>query len=292
MKKVSLRAIMAALAIVTISTAFTACGNNESIGNTETSGLITLAGSTALQPLADQSGRKFSEKYPNALINVQGGGSGTGIRLVYEGTAEIGNSDVYAEKKLDKEKAKELVDHKVCAIGFAVVVSNDVKIDSLTKSQIQDIFSGKITNWKEVGGENQKIEVFHRSKGSGTRAAFKDTVMGGIEENDAVGQIQDSNGAVEKSMESTKGSISYLALSALTSDTAKKNIRTLKIEGIEATKEKITTGEYPFWSYEHMYTKGEAKDLTKTFLDYMVSDENKPIVEKMGYIPISDMKIK
>lgn len=297
MKRKSLRAIMAALAITVVAGGFVGCGGNKEAGNTsqgtqEITGSITLAGSTALQPLAEQAGKKFTEKNSKATINVQGGGSGTGLKLVSDGTADIGNSDVLAETKLDAAKAKELVDHKVCAIGFAVVVNKDVKVDNLTKDQIQKIFTGEITNWKELGGDDLAINVINRTKSSGTRATFKDTVMGGKDEKEGLGTTQDSNGAVEKSIVSTKGAVSYLALSALTSEEAKQNVKMLKIEGVDATKENITTGKYPFWSYEHMYTKGEAKDLSKTFIDYMMSSESAPLVEKLGYIPAGDMKTK
>ncbi|MBV7271918.1 phosphate ABC transporter substrate-binding protein [Clostridiaceae bacterium UIB06] len=296
MKKKSLKVIIAAMAITVMAGAFVGCGSkqeasNSGSSNKQVSGSITLAGSTALQPLAEQAGKQFTQKNSGATINVQGGGSGTGLKLVSEGTADIGNSDVAAETKLDKDKAKELVDHKVCAIGFAVVANSDVKVENLTKDQIQKIFTGEITNWKQVGGDDLSISVINRTKSSGTRATFKDTVMSGKDEKEGLGITQDSNGSVEKSITSTKGSISYLALSYITED-VKKNLKVMKIDGIEANKENITTGKYPFWSYEHMYTKGEAKDLAKAFIDYMGSEENKALVEKLGYIPSSDMKVK
>lgn len=291
MKKSKLKLIIAALAVTVMAGAFAGCGSKTSTETDVNSGSITLAGSTALQPLAEQAGKKFTEKNSKASINVQGGGSGTGIKLVSEGTADIGNSDVAAETKISKEKAAELVDYKVCAIGFAIVVNKDVKVTSLTKQQIQDIFTGKVTNWKQVGGEDLKIEVIHRAKSSGTRATFKDTVMGGVDENDGIGTMQDSNGNVEKAIASTKGAISYLALSYLT-DEVKKSITPIQIDNIDATKANIVTGKYSFWSYEHMYTKGEAKGLAKSFIEYMTSEENKGLIESLGYIPASDIQTK
>lgn len=295
MKKRSLKVIIAAMAITVVAGAFVGCGSKQEAAKPESSktasGSITLAGSTALQPLAEQAGKKFTEKNSGATINVQGGGSGTGLKLVSEGTADIGNSDIAAETKLGADKAKELVDHKVCAIGFAMVINKDVKVDSLTKDQIQKIFTGEITNWKEVGGDDEAINLIHRPGSSGTRATFKNTVMGGKDEKDSLGITQDSNGSVEKSIESTKGSISYLALSYLT-DEVKKNVKVVKIDGVEANKDNITSGKYSFWSYEHMYTKGEAKDLSKAFIEYMTSEENRPLIEKLGYIPASDIKTK
>lgn len=297
MKRNSLRTLTAAVTIVMAAGLLGGCASTNTANNQPTaqskeiSGSITAAGSTALQPLCEATSNTFTQKNQNASISVQGGGSGSGLKFVSEGTADIGNSDVTAESKLSKDKAKELIDHKVCVIGFAIVVNKDVKVDSLTKKQIQDIFTGKITNWKELGGDDEKINVVNRTKSSGTRATFKDTVMDGKDEKDGLGTSQDSSGAVQKTLTSAKGSISYLALSYI-SDEVKKSIKVLKINEIEPNKGNIVTGRYPFWSYEHMYTKGEAKGLAKAFIEYMTSDDNKAVIEKLGYIPMGDMKVK
>ncbi|HSN58996.1 MAG TPA: substrate-binding domain-containing protein, partial [Clostridiaceae bacterium] len=126
-------------------------------------------------------------------------------------------------------------------------------------------------------------------KSSGTRATFVDTVMGGVDENDAVGTMQDSSGSVEKAIADKKGAVSYLAMSYIT-EAVKANVTPIKIDGVEASKENIIAGTYSFWSWEHMYTKGEAAGATKAFLDFMVSDENKALVEQLGYIAASDLK--
>lgn len=254
--------------------------------SSEVSGSITAAGSSALLPLVEQAASQFMRKNPNAKINVQAGGSGTGLKLVSEGTVEIGNSDIFAEEKLDADKAKELVDHKVCVVGFATVVNPDVKVDNLTKQQLVDIFTGKITNWKEVGGNDQKIVILNRPASSGTRATFKKYALDGQEEAQGIALTEESSGAIKKAIADTPGSISYLALSYVDN-----SVKALKLDGIEPTVENITSGKYPIWSYEHMYTKGEPTGLTKAFLDYMVSDEVKSLVTELGYIPISDMKV-
>ncbi|WP_027623339.1 phosphate ABC transporter substrate-binding protein PstS family protein [Clostridium lundense] len=295
MKRKSLKAIITALAITMTTGVFVGCGAGEkkepAKQEGKISGTITSVGSTALQPLVEQVAKNFKEKNPSATINVQGGGSGAGLNQVAEGTVQIGNSDVTAESKLkNAEIVKQLVDHKVCAIGFAMVTHKDVKVDSLTKEQIQGIFTGKYTNWNQVGAkESLPINLINRPKSSGTRAAFKDTVMNKIDEKEGLGTTQDSSGSVEKTVASTPGSISYLALSYLTAE-KRQNLKVLKIEGVEGTKENIVAKKYPFWSFEHMYTKGEPTGVTKAFLDYMVSDENKSVIEKLGYIPVTDIK--
>lgn len=295
MKKTGLKAIIAALSITLIAAAFVGCGNKEdnkeSTGNKkELSGSITASGSTALQPLAEQVSKKFSENNPDVTVNVQGGGSGTGLTQVSQGSIDIGNSDIFAEEKLKPEDAKALVDHKVAVVGFAVVTNNKVKVDNLTKAQLIDIFTGKITNWKDVGGDDMKIQLINRPKSSGTRATFKKYGLDGKDEAEGVGLQEDSSGLVQKTIQSTDGSIGYLALSYLTED-VKKSIKVLKLDGLEANKDNITAGKYPIWSYEHMYTKGEPKEVAKAYLDYMTNDEVKPILNKLGYIPVKDMKV-
>lgn len=295
MKKTGLKAIIAALSITFVAGAFVGCGNKQSTdqgttNKSELSGSITAAGSTALQPLAEQVAKQFNEKNSGATVNVQGGGSGTGLTQVSQGSIDIGNSDIFAEEKLKAEDAKALVDHKVAVVGFAVVTNSKVKVTNLTKAQLIDIFTGKVTNWKDVGGDDMKIQIINRPKSSGTRATFKKYGLDGKDEVEGVGLQEDSSGLVQKTIQSTDGSIGYLALSYLTAD-VRKSINVLKLDGLDANKENITAGKYPIWSYEHMYTKGEPKALAKAYIDYMSNDEVKPILDKLGYISVKDMKV-
>ncbi|SFG82194.1 phosphate ABC transporter substrate-binding protein, PhoT family [Desulfotomaculum arcticum] len=248
-------------------------------------GSITAVGSSALQPLVEEAAKQFMASNPEAQVVVQGGGSGTGLSQVASGASDIGNSDVFAEEKLTPEEASQLVDHKVCVVGMAAVVNPDVKVDNLTQQQLIDIFTGKITNWKDVGGADVKVQLVNRPSSSGTRATFKAYALNGAEE--AQGIEQDSSGTVRKIISETPGAIGYLALSYLDG-----SVTTLKLDGVEPSEENIATGEYPVWAYEHMYTKGEATGLAKDFLDYMLSDEvQKSLVVDLGYIPSTDMKI-
>ncbi|HHW57681.1 MAG TPA: phosphate ABC transporter substrate-binding protein [Clostridia bacterium] len=271
---------------------FAACGSkqpqsqNPSSSSSNTSGTlsgnVTIAGSTALQPLVEQAAKLFMEKYSNVSITVQGGGSGTGLTQVAQGAIDIGNSDIFAEEKLDANTAKSLVDHQVAKVGFAVVVNKDITVDNLTQQQLVDIFTGKITNWKDVGGPDTKIVIINRPASSGTRATFKKVVLKGQEEAAGLALTEDSSGAVKKAVADTKGAISYLALSYVDN-----TVKALKYEGVEPTAQNIIDGKYPIWSYEHMYTKGEPTGVVKAFLDFMMSDEvQKNLIPKLGFIPI------
>lgn len=293
MKIKNFRLMVAALAVAMTAGIFTGCSSINEAGKpaatSESSGSITAAGSTALQPLAELGAKSFLDKNPGATVNVQGGGSGTGLKLVLEGSVEIGNSDIYAK---DKEgiDAAALKDHKVCVIGIAAVTNPKTKVESLTKQQLINIFTGKIKNWKEVGGADIKITIINRPKSSGTRATFKEFALDKKEE--AAGLTQDSSGSVEKAVKQTDGAISYLALSYFADAATKEGLNVLKIDGIEPTAENISTDKYKIWAYEHMYTKGEHTKLTKAYLDYMVSAEMKAGIIKLGYIPMADMKAK
>lgn len=275
---------------------FAGCGNTSSGETNKTteqvSGTILADGSTALLPLAQEIAKEFTAKNPDATINVQGGGSGTGLNDVSAGNAQIGNSDVFAEEKLPQNKASELVDHKVCVVGFAAVVNSKVQVDSLTKQQLIDIFTGKITNWKQVGGNDLKIVILSRPKSSGTRATFKKYALDNNEEAEGQALQQDTSGAVAQNVKSIDGAISYLASSYTFNKANLEGIKVLKYESVEMTSANIENGTYPVWSYEHMYTKGKATGLTDVFIKYISGSDAKATIKNLGYIPISDMKVK
>ena len=207
---------------------------------------ITVVGSSALQPLAETAAESFQTNNPGRFINVQGGGSGTGLSQVQAGAVQIGNSDVFAEEKNGVD-ADLLVSHKVATVGITPIVNNNVGITNLALEDLRDIFTGKITNWKEVGGKDQKIVLLNRANGSGTRNTFERWVLDGQTVKQS--QEQDSSGMVRQIVADTPGAISYVSFSYVTDE-----ITPVSIDGVAPTDENVMKNERVNWSYELIYT--------------------------------------
>ena len=252
------------------------------------SGEITYDGASSFQALVEAAGEKFMEENPDVIISGSGNGSGKGLTAVASGTVTIGNSDVFAETKLDESDAAKLVDYEVAVVGMGPVVSKNVTVDDLTLEQLKGIFSGTITNWKEVGGDDVTIVVLNRKAGSGTRATFEAAVFGN-EANEFKGDAElDKSGDVQTQLSSTDNAISYLDFSHF--DDSKFNA--IKVEGVEPKSENVYDNSFPIWATEHMYCAEDADEATTAFLEYMLSDDVQgSLVEEQGFIPVAEMKV-
>ena len=248
-------------------------------------GKITALGSTALQPVVDAAAKKFVAACSGATVDVQGGGSGTGLTQVFQGGADIGNSDVAAESKLKPEEASALVDHVVARQGWLMVANKDVTgVTSLTSQQATDIWTGKIVNWKDVGGPDLPIVLVLRPESSGTRAVFKAKVLGGAAEAAGQALTEDSSGAVAQAVGQTSGSTSVLAFAYYQANSG--TLLGIGLDGVDASVDNLTNGTYKLQDKGHMYTKGEADGLKKAFLDYMLSDDvQKTLLPSLFYAP-------
>jgi phosphate transport system substrate-binding protein len=248
---------------------------------------LTAAGSTALLPLVKGSAEAYQNSHPDVKISVTGGGSRVGITQVAAKAVDLGMSDILAKGFPD------LVDHRVCVIGFSVITNPGANVKNVSKKQLQDIFAGKVTNWKELGGADQKIVVINRPRSSGTRAVFTQTIMGDIPVNES-GLTEDATGTVITAVRSTPGAVSYAAFSGTKRFEGGhyvpvEGVTELSINGVAPTEEDVLQGKYPIWSYEHIYTNGVASKDASRFLAFISS--NSAIIHQLGYILIRDMKV-
>ncbi len=240
---------------------------------------ISAAGSTALQPLVQAAAQAYQAEHSDVKISVTGGGSRTGLSLVSSKSVDLGDSDILAVN------APDLVDHKVAVVGFAVVVNPASGVTNLTKKQIQDIFGGKVSNWKDVGGKDLAITVINRPPSSGTRAVFTKTLLGNATlANDTL--IEDATGTVVQKVKQSDGAVSYASFSGTHNQTG---ITEVSIDGVAATDDNVTTGKYPFWSYEHVYTNGPPNKDVSRFIAFLSSSSE--LLKKTGYIPVGSMKV-
>lgn len=275
-------ALIAALALAGCGQASQPQSQGSQTGKTADKKTVTAAGSTALQPLVAIASTEFMKNNQGIQVNVSGGGSFTGLNNVASGSVDIGNSDVFVTDEL---KDKGLVDHQVAVAPFLLITNKSVSVDNLTKEQMKDIFTGKITNWKDVGGNDQKISIIGRAKSSGSRATISKIVMDGQDFTPSAAS-QDSTGNLITGVAQTPGAIGYIDAAYL-----KDTVRALKYNGVAYSPEAVAGGQYPIYAFEHMYTKGEPTGNVKAFLDYMMSpDFQNKNVEKAGFLPVSKMK--
>ena len=248
-------------------------------------GSITAAGSTALMPLVQSVATKYQGKCPGANITVQGGGSKTGLGEVEAGTVQIGNSDVFANST-----QSDLVDHQVAVVVFVLVVNPDVTgVTNLTTAQIKSIYTGKTTNWKDLGGPDLPIVVVSRPTTSGTRATFKQYILGGTAESPAKSKnlTADTTKLVLQTVEQTNGAIGYATLGDSSQEGSKLVI--LNIDGNAPTPTLVESNTYKFWNIEHMYTKGQATGLAQSLINYMTSTDAATSASDLKFLLLKDM---
>ncbi len=245
--------------------------NNQSNLN----GSLQVVGSTSVQPLAEELAQEFIAQNQGIQIAVQGGGSGAGIKAASDGTAEIGNSS----RELKAEE-KGLYETVIARDGIAIVVNKENQVTNLSFEQLQKIYTGEYTNWKQVGGPDLAVVVVNREAGSGTRGAFEEIVLQKLQ-NTNQGLVQASTGAVQQTISVTKEAIGYISLGSLDQE----SVKTVTIDGIECNAVNILAGDYKVQRPFLMLTKEEPTGLVKTFLDWVTGPEGQKIVAG-DFIPV------
>ena len=242
-------------------------------------GTLRIAGGTAHIPTMKIIAKEIAKVAPNLKIAIAGGGSGVGIKKVGEGLVDIGNA---GRKASDKEIAKYgLVLHKWAIDGIAVVVNPVNPVHDLKPATIANIFSGKITNWKTLGGADMPIHLYTRDEASGTRKVFWKKVLhkGAIA---ATANFVTSNGAMKRAIAGDEMGIGYMSAGFIDASVAG-----VAIDGAAPTRDNIQQGKYPYARGLYSITKGEAKGTARTFIDYLLSDHvQHEIVPAKGFIPV------
>lgn len=239
---------------------------------------ITVAGSTSVQPLSEELAKAFMDKHQNVVVNVQGGGSSQGVKAAAEGVAEIGAA---SRNLKESEEPFGLTVHQVALDGIAIVVhpANEALTD-LTLEQVKQIYAGEITNWSDVGLNDGVIRVVTRESGSGTRGAFEDMVMGDEAKISEKAITQNSNGGVRTAVENDEAAIGYVSFGYLTD-----NVKSVRIEGVEATVDNVLNGTYEVSRPFNYLTTGEPQGAAKDYIDFVLSSEGQEIVAQ-DYIPV------
>ena len=241
------------------------------------SGTVTLAGSTSMQKLCEAMIESFEEAYPDITVTAEYTGSGAGLEALAGGKTDIGNA---SRSLKDGEKQSGAVENIVAIDGIAVITHKDNTVSDLTAQQLTDIYTGKITNWKDLGGADEAIVVLGREAGSGTRGAFEELLK--IEDQCAYAQELDSTGGVLAKVAATPGSIGYVSL-----DVVDDTVKALSLDGVAPTEENIVAGSYKLSRPFVMATLGtieEQNDLVKTWFNYVQSDEGQAVIKAMGLI--------
>lgn len=286
--------VLGVLAVLLLSAiALTGCGAKDT-GTTgtptsgqagdELEGTINIQGSDTMLNVGTAWSEAFMDANPGVEVSVQGGGSGTGIASLINGTVDFANSsrDI-KDEEVTEAKAKGItpVEFKVAIDGIAVIVNPANGVEALTIDQLGKIYRGEITNWKDVGGVDKRIVLLSRDSSSGTYEYFKEAVVGKDAEYAQTAKLLPSTQAIVDETKANDAAIGYVGLGYVTSD-----IKVVAVDGVKASIETAADGSYPISRYLYMYSKGEPTDLMQAYLDWILGADGQAVVAEEGFVPL------
>ncbi len=266
--------IAAVVAVCLTVVAFMGCG---SASGSNVKGNLSLAGSTSMEKLCEAMSESFMEANPGVTVTVEYTGSGAGLESLAAGSVDIGNA---SRGLKDGEKSSGSVENVVAIDGIAVITDKNNSVIDVSSEDLAKVYTGEVTNWSEIGGDDQPIVVIGREAGSGTRDAFEELL--GVKDACAYAQELDSTGAVLAKVSSTPGAIGYVSL-----DVVDSTVIGLMIDGVEPTEEQILAGKYMLQRPFVMATKGEISEqneVVQAWFAYVRSDAGKEVIKKVGLI--------
>ena len=281
-------ATTAQLSVAESSAAESTVAASSEVASTETtaglSGSISMVGSTSMEKLANALSEAFMEEYPDVTVTAEFVGSGAGIEAVTNGTADIGNS---SRSLKDEEKAAGVAENIVAIDGIAVCVDPANEVADLTKEQLTNIYNGTVTNWKEVGGEDLKIQVINRDEASGTREAFRTIVMDGAPF-DRRSAVLSGTGQVRDVVSRSRGAIGYISLGFVDSLNAKTSVKAVSVNHVEASEKTVASGGYPISRDLYFFVKGAPSQQAQDYIDYVTSEKMDKQIREAGFIPVTN----
>lgn len=261
-------------------------GTQEQGGTEELTGSITIEGSDTMVNLAQAWQEKFNEANPGVMIAVKGGGSGTGIAALINGTVDFANAsrEIKDEEKAQAtEKGINAVETKVAVDGIAVVVNPANSVGELTLDQLGKIYRGEIKNWKDVGGADKPIVLLSRDSSSGTYEYFKEEVVAKDDENAEFAKqakLLPSTQAIVDETKANPDAIGYVGLGYVVPE-----VKVVAVDGVAASLETAKDGSYVLSRGLYMYSNGEPADVMKAYIDWILGPDGQAVVADQGFVP-------
>lgn len=274
MKKRKFKVIIASLCISMMGIGFLGCGGSASKEEAK----ISVSGSTSVAPLMEKIAEEYQKENEGVTIEINQNGSSAGIKDATSGVSDIGMSS----RDLKDEEKKDVDENVIAYDGIAVITNSSNKIKNLTKEQIKNIFTGKITNWSEVGGDNKEIVVVSREEGSGTRTAFQEIL--GYESGELIStaQIASGSGDIKTAVVGNENAIGYVSFEYLDS-----SINAVSVEGVEPKGDNVKNKTYSLSrGFLLVNKKGEISEEAKKLVDWILSDKGQEFVENNGAIKV------
>jgi len=244
---------------------------------------VILEGSTTVLPISQKAAEQYMNANPKADITVRGGGSGVGINSLIAGTCDIADaSRAMQDSEIATAKSKGVNPNEIVIAkdGIAVIVNNANTVTKLSKQQVKDIFTGKITNWKQVGGKDMQIVIIMRDSTSGTFECFNELALNKEKAVDNA-LVQASNQAVVTTVQKTPGAVGYAGIGYVS-----KDIKALTIQGVYPSAKTVLNGTYAYSRPLFMYTNGKPTGDVKSFVDFILSKDGQKIVVEEGFIAL------
>ena len=265
-------------------------GDDEGSSDIDFSEMIEARGSDTMVNLGQRWAEEFMNEYSEASMSVTGGGSGTGIAAMINGTIDIAlSSRAIKEEEIEQaaDNDVEIVEHITGRDGIAIAVNPNNPVDELTMAEIKDIFTGEKTNWSDFGGEDAEITLYSRESNSGTYVFFREFVL---EDEDyaSFANLMPSTQAIVEGVIQDENGIGYIGLAYLDDDGI-KGVSVAAEEGAEASfpsMENVIAGDYPVARPLFLYTDGEPEGVVKLFMDFVMSEQGQQIVEDIGFVPV------